>query len=57
MVGDHANDVNAARAANIHAIAVAMEVDETRAKSLGADVVVTGYADLVSAINGIIDRA
>ena len=56
MVGDHANDVNAARAAGIHAIAVAMEVDDTRAKSLGADAVVTGYADLLSAINGIPDR-
>ncbi|MBP3127435.1 HAD-IA family hydrolase [Thalassospira sp. ER-Se-21-Dark] len=56
MVGDHANDVNAARAAGIHAIAVAMEIDETRAKSLGADAVVTDYADLVSAINGILDR-
>jgi len=56
MVGDHANDVNAARAAGVHAIAVAMEVDDTRAKSLGADAVVTSYADLLSAINGIPDR-
>jgi len=57
MVGDHANDVNAARAAGIHAIAVAMEVDDARAKSLSADAVVTDYADLGSAINGILDRA
>lgn len=57
MVGDHANDVNAARAAGIHAIAVAMEVDDTRAKSLSADAVVTSYDDLASAINGILERA
>jgi phosphoglycolate phosphatase len=57
MVGDHANDVNAARAAGIHAIAVAMEVDDTRAKSLSADAVVTGYADLLSALTGLLDRA
>lgn len=53
MVGDHANDVNAARAANIHAIAVAMEVDSTRANSLGADAVVTRYGDLYGAVMGI----
>lgn len=46
MVGDHANDVNAARAAGIKAIAVAMEVDDTRARSLGADAVVTAYLNL-----------
>jgi phosphoglycolate phosphatase len=50
MVGDHANDVNAARAAGIKAIAVAMEVDDTRARSLAADAVVTAYADLPGAI-------
>jgi phosphoglycolate phosphatase len=53
MVGDHANDVNAARAAGIKAIAVAMEVDDTRAKSLGADAVVTAYENLPEAIKSI----
>lgn len=43
MVGDHANDVNAARAAGIAVIAVAFEVDATRAKSLGADAVLTDF--------------
>jgi phosphoglycolate phosphatase len=43
MVGDHANDVDAARDAGINAIAVAMEVDAKRARSLGADTVVTDY--------------
>lgn len=46
MVGDHANDVDAARAAGIAAIAVALEVDATRASSLGADAVVTDFAEL-----------
>ncbi|KJE36375.1 phosphoglycolate phosphatase [Thalassospira sp. HJ] len=53
MVGDHANDVNAARAAGIHAIAVAMEVDDARANSLGADAVVTAYQDMPEAIHKI----
>lgn len=51
MVGDHANDVDAARAADIHAIAVAMEVDDGRARSLGADAVVANYQDIPAAIN------
>ncbi|WP_033067629.1 HAD-IA family hydrolase [Thalassospira australica] len=51
MVGDHANDVNAARAAGIHAIAVAMEVDDARARSLGADAVITTYRELHDAIS------
>lgn len=50
MVGDHANDVNAARDAGIQAIAVAFEVDATRANALGADAVVTAYADLPPAL-------
>lgn len=54
MVGDHANDVNAARAVRIKAIAVAMEVDSARANSLGADAVVTQYSDLHDAVMGII---
>ncbi|MBX2831547.1 MAG: HAD-IA family hydrolase [Rhodospirillales bacterium] len=54
MVGDHANDVNAARdAGNIVPIAVAFEVDATKANSLNADAVVTDYADLPSAIKVI----
>jgi len=55
MVGDHANDVNAARAAGIYAIAVAMEVEDTRANTLGADAVVTAYQDLPAAIRAIIE--
>ena len=50
MVGDHANDVNAARAAGIHAIAVAMEVDDTRAKSLGADTIAKSFIELKTSI-------
>lgn len=46
MVGDHANDVNAARAAGLTAIAVALEVDPARANSLGADAVVTDFTEL-----------
>jgi len=46
MVGDHANDVDAARAAGIAAIAVALEVDERRARSLGADAVVSDFSTL-----------
>lgn len=53
MVGDHANDVNSARDANVHAIAVAFEVDDTRANSLGADAVVTAYENLPEAIKSI----
>ncbi|KZB70422.1 MULTISPECIES: HAD family hydrolase [Thalassospira] len=55
MVGDHANDVNAARAAGIHVIAVAMEIDDTRANTLGADAVATAYQDLPAAIRAIIE--
>ncbi|MCC9625620.1 HAD-IA family hydrolase [Thalassospira sp. MA62] len=54
MVGDHANDINAARAAHMHAIAVAFEVDDTKAKSLGADAVVTEFSKLRDAIAGIV---
>jgi phosphoglycolate phosphatase len=46
MVGDHANDVAAARAAGIAAIAVALEVDDSRARSLGADAVVRDFSTL-----------
>jgi phosphoglycolate phosphatase len=53
MVGDHANDVDAARAAGIYAIAVAMEVDDTRAQSLGADGLTTDYLQLQNTITGI----
>jgi len=53
MVGNHANDVNAARDARTHAIAVAFDVDATRANSLGADAVVTDYLDLSAAVKNI----
>jgi phosphoglycolate phosphatase len=53
MVGDHANDVDAARAAGIAAIAVALEVDATRASSLGADAVVTDFAVLPAVLKAI----
>ncbi|MEQ9347384.1 MAG: HAD-IA family hydrolase [Thalassospira sp.] len=56
MVGDHANDVNAARAAGIHAIAVALEVSDGRALSLGADAVITDYRDLINAVERIISK-
>jgi phosphoglycolate phosphatase len=46
MVGDHANDVDAARAAGIMAIAVALEVDDSHARSLGADAVVSEFSTL-----------
>ena len=54
MVGDHANDVDAARAAGITAIAVAFEVDAARAHSLGADAVVTDFATLPAALTAIL---
>ncbi|HBU96728.1 HAD-IA family hydrolase [Thalassospira lucentensis] len=54
MVGDHANDINAARDAGTHAIAVAFEVSADRANTLNADAVVTDYTNLVRAINDII---
>lgn len=53
MVGDHANDVDAARAAGIYVIGVAMEVDDTRAQSLGADGLTTDYLQLQNTITGI----
>jgi len=54
MVGEHANDVDAARAAGITAIAVAFEVDAARAHSLGADAVVTDFATLPAALTAIL---
>ncbi|MFV1850345.1 MAG: HAD hydrolase-like protein [Thalassospira sp.] len=53
MVGDHANDVNAAHAVGIKAIAVAMEVDDARARSLGADLTVVDYRKLLIAIQNL----
>src|SRR5690606_35809438 len=53
MVGDHANDVNAARDAGIAAIAVALDVDETYARSLGADALVTEFRALPAALAGL----
>lgn len=46
MVGDHANDVNAAHAAGLRSVAVAFETDPARARGLGADAVVTRFPDL-----------
>lgn len=46
MIGDHANDVDAARGAGIAAIAVAFETDPARARSLGADAVITDFRAL-----------
>jgi phosphoglycolate phosphatase len=50
MVGDHANDVDAARAAGLAAIAVALETDPARAHSLGADAVLTDFRSLPAAL-------
>jgi phosphoglycolate phosphatase len=46
MVGDHANDITAARGCAITAIAVAFETGPARARSLGADAVLTDFRDL-----------
>ncbi|BDW88399.1 HAD family hydrolase [Thalassospira tepidiphila] len=50
MIGDHANDVDAAHAAGIYAIAVAMEVDDRRAKSLGADAIAKSFIELKTSL-------
>ncbi|MDP2700001.1 HAD family hydrolase [Thalassospira sp.] len=57
MVGDHANDVDAARDAGIAAIAVAFEVEDARAKSLGADAVLTDFATLPAALAKLTQKA
>ena len=54
MVGDHANDINAARDANTYAIAVAFEISPDHAHTLNADAVVTDYCDLMTAIGTVI---
>jgi len=56
MVGDHANDVDAARAVGIHAIAVALEVSDARARTLGADEVVTDFAVLPELLARIVQQ-
>jgi phosphoglycolate phosphatase len=56
MVGDHANDVDAARAVGIPAIAVALEVSDERAKTLGADAVVTDFAVLPDVVAQIVEQ-
>lgn len=53
MVGDHANDINAAREAGIAAIAVAFEVSDQRARSLGADAVVTDFTKLPEVLQSL----
>lgn len=50
MVGDHANDINAARGAGLAAIAVAFDTDPARAHSLGADAVLTDFSALPAAL-------
>ncbi|MES2623680.1 MAG: HAD-IA family hydrolase [Pseudomonadota bacterium] len=56
MVGDHANDVDAARAFGIHAIAVAFEVSDARAQTLGADAVVTDFYRLPETLVALLQR-
>jgi phosphoglycolate phosphatase len=56
MVGDHANDVVAAREAGIAAIAVAFETSDVRARSLNADAVVTDFTNLPRVAHDIIDQ-
>lgn len=50
MVGDHANDVDAARDLGIPAIAVAFETDAARAQSLGAAAVLTEFKELPASL-------
>lgn len=54
MVGDHSNDIVAARGCGIIAIAVAFETDPTRAHSLQADAVLTDFRALPGAIETLI---
>lgn len=54
MVGDHANDVNAARGAGIAVIAVAFELPAARAEELGADVVLTDFTTLPQALGALL---
>lgn len=56
MVGDHANDVDAARAAGLAAVAVAFEVDASRARSLGADAVITDFSVLPAVLADLLPR-
>lgn len=56
MVGDHANDVDAARELGIPAIAVAFETDATHARALGAAAVLTQFAELPSALDVLVAR-
>jgi phosphoglycolate phosphatase len=57
MVGDHANDVDAARAVGIRAIAVALEVSDTYARTLGADAVVTDFTRLPAVLTDMTQSA
>ena len=50
MVGDHSNDIVAARGCGAQAIAVAFETDPTRANSLQADAVLTDFRSLPDAL-------
>jgi phosphoglycolate phosphatase len=55
MVGDHANDIVAAREAGIGAIAVAFETSDQRARSLAADAVVTDFTRLPAVAGAIVN--
>jgi phosphoglycolate phosphatase len=56
MVGDHANDVDAAHAIGIPAIAVALDVSDLRARTLGAEAVVTDFAKLPEVLAAMVAR-
>ena len=56
MVGDHANDVDAAHAIGIPAIAVAFEVSDARARTLGAEAVVTDFTVLPEVLAAILKQ-
>ncbi len=53
MVGDHANDIEAARGLGIHAVAVAFEVSDARARTLDADAVITDFTELPAVLRNI----
>lgn len=57
MVGDHANDVLAARGAGLAAVAVALETDPARALALGADAVLTDFSALPAALATLAGKA
>lgn len=54
MVGDSANDVNAARAAGMPVVAVTFGYTETPAHALGADRVIDHWRDLHAAVHDLL---